>query len=68
MNKYSLPLTPRESLCLYFASYGLNTEKTAEKMQVSFETVKTYRSTILQKLQCKTMACAVRVGIEQKLF
>lgn len=68
MNKDYLPLSARESLCLYFASHGLNTQETAEKMHVSFETIKSYRRIILKKLQCKTITCAVRVGVEQKLF
>ena len=61
-------LSKREQQCLYFASCDLSTRETAEKMHLGFETVKSYRRMVLQKLNCKTMVGAVVLATEMKIF
>lgn len=64
MYRFIVELSPREKLCLYYAACDLTSKKIAEKMQVSFQTVKSYRRYILRKLDCQTMSGAVTRAFE----
>lgn len=48
------PLTLRECQVYEFILQGNSTKKIAEKLEVSFETIKTHRKNIYRKLNVKT--------------
>jgi DNA-binding NarL/FixJ family response regulator len=67
MEAVAIKLSKRERQCLYLASCDLSTRETAEKMHLSYDTVKSHRRFVMRKLNCKSMAGAVTRAIEMKL-
>lgn len=61
-------LSPREKQCLYWAAKDLSLKETAEALTLRYETVKSYRRSVLQKLNCRTMTGALFVAIELGLI
>jgi DNA-binding CsgD family transcriptional regulator len=59
MREFEVRLSRREEQCLYFSVQDLSLEEIAEKMHVSYDSVKRYRRYLLRKLACKTMSAAV---------
>ena len=68
MRRYVEKLSPREQQCLLLAAEDYRTRETAEQLQISEGTVKSYRKLILQKLQCRTIAGALKVALEHRLI
>jgi PAS domain S-box-containing protein len=62
------PLTPRELEVLQLAAEGLRTRVIAERLGLSFATVKTHLEHIYDKLGCKTRVSAVASGLRQGLI
>ena len=63
-SKIPIPLiTSREKETLILIANELTTREIAEKLYVSHETIKTHRSNLLLKLQCKNTAGLVKKGI-----
>ncbi|NND07308.1 MAG: helix-turn-helix transcriptional regulator [Saprospiraceae bacterium] len=57
-------LTPREREILLLLSQDLTSRELAESLYISFETVKSHRRNLLNKLGTKTTAGMVRKGFE----
>jgi DNA-binding CsgD family transcriptional regulator len=52
-------LQPNEWRCLYWAAQGKSIQETAEILQISFHTVRSYHDKIKEKLGCKKLIQAV---------
>jgi DNA-binding CsgD family transcriptional regulator len=48
------PLSKREKEIVYYVNLGMSSKAIAEKLFMSYETVKTHRKNIYKKLDCKT--------------
>lgn len=62
------PLSCRELECLQHASLGKSIRETAQALRIGEETVKTHRSHILRKLECKTINAALVEAIRMGAF
>ncbi len=67
MDQFKVKLSKRERECLHFAALDFSMRETAEKMHLSYDTVKSHRRFVMRKLNCKTMAGAITRAIENKL-
>ncbi len=56
-------LTARELSCLLLAAKGKTIEECAKLLIVKSSTIKTWRTNILRKLKCGSMAQAIFIGI-----
>lgn len=65
---YHQLLTPREMDVLRYAELGYSEKETATAIPLSFETVKSHRKHVVNKLGVKTMAEAVHKGHELALI
>jgi LuxR family transcriptional regulator, activator of conjugal transfer of Ti plasmids len=61
-------LTPQECLCLQWSSRGLRKFEIARVMELAPRTVQEYLDRARQKLEASTLAHAVAIGKEKKLF
>jgi FixJ family two-component response regulator len=59
-------LTPRERDVLELLAEGLQHREIAERLAISPRTVEVYKARMMEKLQCRTLAEVVRVGMEAK--
>ena len=59
-------LTPRERDVLDLLADGLNHRDIAERLSISPRTVEVYKARMMEKLQCRTLADVVRVGLEAR--
>lgn len=59
-------LTPRERDVLELLAEGLNHRDIAARLEISPRTVEVYKARMMEKLQCRTLADIVRVGMELK--
>lgn len=57
-------LTTREKECLFYIACDKKDKEIAAYMNVTENTVRTFRESILQKLGCKRMAAAIARGIQ----
>lgn len=57
-------LTSRERDVLELLAQGLNHRDIAEKLTISPRTVEVYKARMMEKLQCRTLADVVRIGME----
>ena len=58
-------LTSRERAVLELLSAGLNHRDIAGQLAISPRTVEVYKARMMEKLQCRTLADVVRIGLEQ---
>jgi two-component system, LuxR family, response regulator FixJ len=56
-------LTPREREVFDFLADGLQNRDIAERLTISPRTVEVYKARIMEKLQCRNIADAVKLGI-----
>ena len=63
-----LSVTEREIEVLNLISYGLSTNDIASSLYISFETVKSHRKNLLEKIGVNNVAALVRKGLEQGLI
>lgn len=61
-------LLPREKECLFWTARGKSTEEISMILEISFNTVKTYLQEAREKLNCRSIAQAVYVGIKAGLI
>ena len=61
-------VTDREIEVLNLISYGLSTNDIATNLYISFETVKSHRKNLLQKIGVNNVAALVRRGLEYGLI
>ncbi len=61
-------VTDREIEVLNLISYGLSTHDIASNLYISFETVKSHRKNLLQKIGANNVAALVRRGLESGLI
>jgi len=59
-------LTPREREVLDLLADGLQHREIAERLTISPRTVEVYKARMMEKLQCRTLAEVVRVGVEAR--
>lgn len=59
-------LTPRERDVLELLADGLQHREIAERLTISPRTVEVYKSRMMEKLQCRTLAEIVRIGSEAR--
>lgn len=64
----SFSVTDREIEVLNLISYGLSSHDIAANLYISFETVKSHRKNLLQKIGVNNVAALVRRGLEQGLI
>ncbi len=57
-------LTSRERAVLDLLAGGLQHREIAERLEISPRTVEVYKSRMMEKLQCRTLAEVVRIGME----
>jgi FixJ family two-component response regulator len=57
-------LTPRERSVLDLLAQGKQHREISELLSISPRTVEVYKARMMEKLQCRTLADAVRIGIE----
>lgn len=67
-NKQYIPLTSRELQCLGLLSQGLNVQKIADKLHLSYETVNTHSKSIRQKLDSDNITEAVAKAFRLNLL
>jgi two-component system nitrate/nitrite response regulator NarL len=60
-------LTRREKEILKEIARGATSKEIASQLQISFRTVQTHRSNIMEKLQLRSTAALVKYAIEQGL-
>ncbi len=60
-------LTPRERQTLQLLAEGLTVKQIGEKLGISHKTVHTFRASLMQKLDCKTVAELTRVALRMGL-
>jgi len=61
-------ITPREKQIIVLISNEYSSKEIAKFLYISFETVKTHRRNLLQKLRVKNVAGMVRVAFEQGII
>jgi two-component system invasion response regulator UvrY len=61
-------LSPQLRAVLRAMALGQPTKQIADEMQLSIETVKTYRERVYSRLGVNSMACAVRVAVVAKII
>ena len=61
-------LTPRETEVLVLIAEGLTTKEIAHHLGISFKTVVTHRSRIMQKFNVHDVVSVVRYAIQHKLI
>lgn len=59
-------LTPRERDVLHLLAEGLQHREIAARLAISPRTVEVYKSRMMEKLQCRTLAEVVRIGSEAR--
>lgn len=59
-------LTPRERHVLELLAQGLQHREIAERLAISPRTVEVYKARMMEKLQCRTLADIVRIGVEAR--
>ncbi|MFO1425898.1 MAG: response regulator [Steroidobacteraceae bacterium] len=59
-------LTPREREVLQLLSQGLQNREIATQLQISPRTVEVYKARMMEKLDCRTLADVIRVGLMQE--
>jgi FixJ family two-component response regulator len=59
-------LTPREREVLVLLADGLQHREIAERLTISPRTVEVYKARMMEKLQCRTLAEIVRIGVEAR--
>lgn len=59
-------LTPRERDVLELLAQGLQHREIAERLAISPRTVEVYKARMMEKLQCRTLADIVRIGVEAR--
>jgi two-component system, LuxR family, response regulator FixJ len=59
-------LTPRERHVLDLLAEGLQHREIAERLAISPRTVEVYKARMMEKLQCRTLAEVVRIGVEAR--
>ena len=59
-------LTSREREVLDLLAQGLQHREIAERLAISPRTVEVYKSRMMEKLQCRTLADVVRIGAEMR--
>jgi len=59
-------LTSREREVLELLALGLNHRDIAAKLEISPRTVEVYKARMMEKLQCRTLADIVRIGMETR--
>jgi FixJ family two-component response regulator len=59
-------LTPRERDVLHLLAEGLQHREIAARLAISPRTVEVYKSRMMEKLQCRTLAEVVRIGSESR--
>lgn len=59
-------LTTRERSVLELLSEGLQHREIAERLSISPRTVEVYKARMMQKLQCRTLAEVIRIGMRMK--
>jgi RNA polymerase sigma factor (sigma-70 family) len=59
-------LTARERSVLDLLAEGLQHREIAERLSISPRTVEVYKARMMEKLQCRTLAEVVRIGIEAR--
>jgi RNA polymerase sigma factor (sigma-70 family) len=59
-------LTARERSVLDLLAEGLQHRDIAERLSISPRTVEVYKSRMMEKLQCRTLAEVVRIGLEAR--
>lgn len=60
-------LTPRERQTLQLLAEGLSVKEIGAKLGISHKTVHTFRASVMQKLDCRTVAELTRVAIRMGL-
>lgn len=63
-----MSLNKKELECLCLAAQDYSTKEISQKLHRTVDTVKKYRMSLLQKLDCHTMAGAVMLGVQMRLF
>jgi two-component system NarL family response regulator len=63
-----LPLTPRQRQVLQLVADGLSTDKAAERLGVSTETVRTHSKAGIKRLQARDRSHAVAIGLRSGLI
>ncbi|MCB0670194.1 MAG: response regulator transcription factor [Saprospiraceae bacterium] len=64
----SKQVTDREIEILQLISFGFSTERIADMLYISFETVRTHRKNLLQKFRANNVALLIRRGFENGLI
>jgi RNA polymerase sigma factor (sigma-70 family) len=59
-------LTSRERAVLELLAEGLQHREIAERLAISPRTVEVYKARMMEKLQCRTLAEVVRIGMEAR--
>ena len=59
-------LTARERAVLDLLADGFNHRDIAQRLAISPRTVEVYKARMMEKLQCRTLADVVRVGLEAR--
>lgn len=57
-------LTPREKEVLGLLAAGLQNRDIAEQLNISPRTVEVYKARMMEKLQCRSLADAIRISLE----
>lgn len=68
INKEKIQLTQREFEILQLICSGFSTQKIADKLRLSTETIRTYRAALLTKTQCNNAPALVMYAIKNKLI
>ena len=67
-DEHKIKLTDRELEVLKLVCKGLTAEKIAEELNLSFDTIRTYRANLLSKTECNNTAALVLYAIKNKLI
>jgi DNA-binding CsgD family transcriptional regulator len=68
MNYYQHALTSREEEIIHLIAYEYSTKEIAQRLFVSYDTVKSHRSNIMKKLGAKNIAGVVRKAFEMEIL
>ena len=61
-------MTWRETQVLQHLANGHSTREVAEKLRLSYYTVKHYRGSIIRRLGAKTLAHAINIALSEKII
>ncbi len=68
LSPITLKLSPREEQVLRLIAYEYSSKLIAAELHISYETVHSYRKSLLRKLHAKNTAGMVRIGFETGLL